>query len=152
MKKVFVLALVVATALVAVSCRSTPPVRAQAEASPEALAHLRDGLDYLETGDLDRALSAFTQAIRLSPGYARARFYRGIAHLEREEFAQAISDFTEMLRLSPDYADAYFNRGAAYFYQGEFERAISDFETVLRLDPEALDAGEWLEFLGLQDL
>ncbi len=65
------------------------------------------GNDYLEKGELDRAISEYDQAIQLDPNLAAAYIERGFAYIDKGEFNRAISDFDQAIQLNPDDAKAY---------------------------------------------
>jgi Flp pilus assembly protein TadD len=81
----------------------------------------------------DKAISDYTEAIRLRPDDADAYFLRGHAYYLKKEYDKAISDETEAIRLKPDYSAAYYTRGSAYKMQGELGRAKADLAKALEL-------------------
>jgi tetratricopeptide (TPR) repeat protein len=68
-------------------------------------------LDFYQTKDYDKAISDFTEAIKLDPNYAIAYFDRGMVYDETKDYDKAISDYTQAIRLDPFNFDAYNNRG-----------------------------------------
>jgi tetratricopeptide (TPR) repeat protein len=114
-------------------------LNSQKTATPamNAEAYFDRGLAFLGREN-DKAISDFTEAIRLDPNYALAYFNRGKAYIHQGSFDKAVSDFTQAIRLDPNYALAYFNRGKAYTYQNyqiADDNAMSDFTEAIRLDP-----------------
>jgi tetratricopeptide (TPR) repeat protein len=95
---------------------------------------------YIAKIEPDRAISGYTEAIRLNPAFARAYDGRGFARLQQGEHDRAISDFTEAIRLEPRFSVAHPWRGIAYRALGRLDEAVADFETVLRLNPSGRDA------------
>jgi tetratricopeptide (TPR) repeat protein len=69
------------------------------------------GNDLVARGDLDGAIAAYTEAIRLDPRSTTAYLGRGVARSRTGQFAEAIADATEAIRLDPRHAPAYRNRG-----------------------------------------
>ncbi len=125
-------------------CRSQvavpPPIASetsgvQSGAKNDAEAYYKSGNENYKKGDYDKAISDFTEAIRLKPKFAEAYNDRGAAY-PRKSADKAISDFTEALRLNPNYALAYYNRCVAYDEKGDYDKAISDCTEAIRLNPK----------------
>ena len=111
-------------------------------------AYFYRGLVYFSrnnSGDVDRAIADYTEAIRLDPNFARLHYYLGLAHMERYmerenawDIDRAIADYTEAIRIDPNFAWAHYDRGFSYMVRnntGDIDRAIEDFETALRINP-----------------
>jgi len=60
------------------------------------------GMYYLKTGEHDRALAQFNQAIRLSPQYLYAYRYRAETYEKKGELAAALADYRVALSIDPD--------------------------------------------------
>jgi tetratricopeptide (TPR) repeat protein len=95
-------------------------------AEDEAKAALDRGNAAIEKKEYDKAISDYTEAIRLKPDAADAYYNRGIAYDDKNEHDKAISDYTEAIRLKPDAASAYYNRGLAFREKSDYDKAISD--------------------------
>ena len=123
----------------------TAPVESQessarTESSPAEAAYNR-GKDHLLAGNYDSAIQAFTEAIRLNPGFSAAYNGRGIAYVYyRSEENRAIRDYTEAIRLNPNDANAYHLRGGLYAVQGKYDRAVQDYTEAIRIDPGDAEA------------
>lgn len=96
--------------------------------------YYQQGLDFYEQGNYDRAITSFTQALRVKQD-PDAYFNRGLAYYDKEDYTNAISDYTRSIGLTPQ-ADAYFNRALAYDYSDNPNGAMSDYTTAIRLNPE----------------
>lgn len=98
------------------------------------------GLALAASGQLDRAIDDYGQAIRLRPELADAYNNRGIAWRLKGNDARALEDFDRALGLKPGDVDALYNRGLALIGLGQYDRAIADFDAALRLQPDDVDA------------
>ena len=98
------------------------------------------GLSHQSSGELDRAIAAFTKAINFYPNFADAYFNRGFVYSQQGDFDPTIADYNRTIELKPDYADAYNNRGLAYKEQGDLNRAIVDFTRAIELKPDYTNA------------
>src|SRR5271165_1469487 len=101
----------------------------------DAKVNFDSGVTSLGKLDYNKAISEFTEAIRLDPTFAPAYLGRGNAHSNQGNLDEAIRDYCEAIRLDPNYAPAYNNRGVVYGRKGDFNKAISDFTEAIRLDP-----------------
>ncbi|MDR1811621.1 MAG: tetratricopeptide repeat protein, partial [Candidatus Fibromonas sp.] len=104
----------------------------------DAEAYYKRGVEYYEKKDYDKAISEFTEAIRLNPKYAEAYYIRGRMYILKEDYDIAISDLNEAIRLKRNYAEAYKMRGFTYRLKGDYDKAISDLNEAIRLNPKIL--------------
>jgi tetratricopeptide (TPR) repeat protein len=110
--------------------------KSQGEDSASLLIDIiTEGVAYLEKGQYDRAVSQFSKAVKVDPGYVDAYYNRGLAYYSKGEYDRAISDYTRAIELFPQDFDAYFNRGLAHYGKGEYDRAISDYTQVIAINP-----------------
>lgn len=84
-----------------------------------SIAYSNRGVAFANQGDIDRAISDFNEAIRLSPQDAVSYYNRGNAYRDQDDPARAIADYSEAIRLNPQYANAYYNRGLAHERLGD---------------------------------
>ena len=116
---------------------------AEAEAkrkAEEAKKAFEQGNAAVDSGNYDRAIADFNEAIRLNPSYALALGNRGLVYAKKDSYDRAIADFDEAIRLDPKYAIAFRGRGVAYGNKGDYDRAIADFTEAIRLDPKLAPA------------
>jgi tetratricopeptide (TPR) repeat protein len=101
-----------------------------------ASAAFNRGYVAFDKKEYDKAISDYTEAIRLKPDNAFAYNNRGYAYDAKKDYDKAISDYTEAIRLKPDYAISYNNRGNAYGAKKDYDKAISDYTEAIRLKPD----------------
>jgi tetratricopeptide (TPR) repeat protein len=107
------------------------------DGGPDAPAsHLSSGRRHLREGQLDSAISEFTQAIRLAPRSADAHAGRADAWREKEEWENAIADYLQALSLGRKDADTRAGLGRCRAEKGELDQAIGDLTEALRLSPK----------------
>ena len=105
------------------------------------------GQEAMDKDDLDAAIAAYSEAIKLDPKRTAAYLSRGWAYSEREEFEKAIADYNQAIRLDPKDAEAWCNRGLTIAKQGDFQKALPELNEALRLDPkltEGYSARGWV--------
>lgn len=88
----------------------------------------------------DQSIADYTEAIRLKPKDATARYDRGLAWLAKKDYDKAIIDFSSAIRLKPKYALAYYKRGNAWREKKEYDKAIADYTEAIRIDPKSAAA------------
>jgi tetratricopeptide (TPR) repeat protein len=114
--------------------------KADQEARARYSALVSQGNTDTNAGDLDRAIAAYSEAVRLDPKNAFAFANRGIAYSKKGDNDRAIADYDEAIRLNPTYALAFANRSVAYSNKGDYDRAIADSDEAIRLDPKYVPA------------
>ncbi len=109
------------------------PALAQPQAAREAFFK---GVIEGKSGDQQKAVEHFSEAIRIDSRFVLAYYNRGIAWQQLGKEQRAIEDYTQALRLAPRLADAYGSRGSAYENLGQFDQAIKDYGEAIRLAPK----------------
>jgi Flp pilus assembly protein TadD len=78
---------------------------------PNAATLIDRGTTRLRAGDLDGALAAFDEAIRLRPSSARAFLWRGRAWTQKGDLDRALDDFNQAIKFDPLNDQAFSGRG-----------------------------------------
>lgn len=93
-----------------------------------------EGLGWIayRTGDQSRALSAFNESLRHTPGYHNAHDGLGWVYLARRDPVRAEANFMAALKLAPSDRDA--RRGLAFvaYHRGEWGLAVERFQALLQ--------------------
>jgi Tfp pilus assembly protein PilF len=87
-------------------------------------------------GDLDKAMSAFGEALKLDPRDTEALYGRALIHVERSEWDPALADFDAVIKVRPGNAGAYHNRARAKDGKGDVDGAIADVTRAIQLNPQ----------------
>ncbi|RUW28025.1 MULTISPECIES: tetratricopeptide repeat protein [unclassified Mesorhizobium] len=95
---------------------------------------------WMDSGDNDRAMADYDNAIALDPNDADAYNDRGLIWLDKGENNSAINDFDRAIELDPGKASAYYNRGLAWAHKGDNARAIVDYSRAIELNPTYMQA------------
>jgi len=98
------------------------------------------------TGQYDKAIADFDEAIRLNPQDAPTYGNRGHAWYRKGDYDRAIADYGEAIRLNPLGADYYLVRGYTQFSLGRFAASLPDLTESLRLKPNQSYAIIWRYF------
>jgi tetratricopeptide (TPR) repeat protein len=101
-----------------------------------APAVMNRGSAYSASGDLDRALQDYNEAIRLDPRNAGAYVNRALALAHKGDVDAAMIDYAKAIALNPRQWQAYFNRAAELRDVGQLREAVDDLTKVMELNPE----------------
>jgi tetratricopeptide (TPR) repeat protein len=110
-------------------------IDAEANRKAEADRQRKEGEAAGRTGNYDRAVMNFNEAIRLNPNDAMAYYDRGLAYSHKDDQDRSIADYSEAIRLNPVFSMAFNARGNVYAKKGDFDRAMADFDEAIRLNP-----------------
>lgn len=83
---------------------------------------------------LDRAMSAFNEAIRLDRCYGRAIESRAMLLIYQGKLEEGIADYSRVIELEPRNDRALGGRARAYCRLGKTKEAMRDVKEALRLD------------------
>jgi Flp pilus assembly protein TadD, contains TPR repeats len=108
------------------------------DSEAEAIDLLNEGTRYAQANDYYNALEAYSNAIELNPGFAKAYFNRGLLLASRKRTRdRAIRDFNQAIELAPDFAEAYVGRGNVHDSYKARRRhlAIEDYAKAVEINP-----------------
>jgi tetratricopeptide (TPR) repeat protein len=93
------------------------------------------GQKHLLAGENDQAVSAYSEAIKISPEDNLLLVHRAVAHGRMKAYELAIADLDKAIERHPR-AVAFISRGAAYAGKQDDDHAIADYGEAIRLDPQ----------------
>jgi tetratricopeptide (TPR) repeat protein len=101
------------------------------------------GMEAHKAGQLEAAIAAYQQAIRLNPEFDAAYINLGLAYIQQNQFDQAQTMFEQALSL-PDRPEtpasihtvAHYNLAIILERQGQTEAAIAEVERALTITPD----------------
>ena len=129
----------------------------------DASAALAEGTIFLDTGEIDKAIDALSEAVKLDPDLALAWFRLGIAYAlaeKRDEtlpttspvessnkpakvkpnsekaFEKAVAAYKKMIAINAEDDVAHFNLGRAYNKLNEDENAAKSLKQAVKLKPD----------------
>jgi len=111
--------IIVLALIVTIGCATTAVEKTQE-------AYLDRGNSYYRSGEYQRAIKAYNQAIRLDPKFAMAYNNRGLAYGHKGQHDKAIADYNKAIEITPRDAEAYYNRGVACYYKREYDKTWKD--------------------------
>lgn len=98
--------------------------------------YLGKAQNYIDDGELDKALAEVEQAIEIAPNFSDAYFVQGLVYEAKEELENVLNAYTKAIELNPEHVGAYNNRGLIYQSMDDLEAAIADWSAAIDLDPE----------------
>jgi tetratricopeptide (TPR) repeat protein len=121
---------------------------ARADDSNKATESYNQGKEALQKGNLEQAIDAFTEAIRLDPKHTESYVGRGQAYLAKQMPDDASKDLDQAIQIDPKHAGAHSLRGFVYHeIKKDYEKAVKDYQAALQADPKAPNANNNLAWL-----
>ena len=94
------------------------------------------GHAYLHLDDGARAVSDFSEAIRLDPQEKYYFIGRATAYADQKDSAHSLADYNEALRLDPNYASGFYGRGLEEIAIGDKAKGDADIARAKAIDPD----------------
>ena len=109
---------------------------------PAASAGLlaQEGQAWHQANDIDRAYTAYSAALELTPRAAEIRIDRAMISADEGQYWKAIDDLNIALEVNRDSAEALVLRASAYRYVGVMELAFDDVSQALKINPDLPEA------------
>jgi tetratricopeptide (TPR) repeat protein len=98
------------------------------------------GIALAEQLDLNGGLTEFTEAARLSPSSAFARYHKGRALFNLTQYDEAKVETEAALQLKPDFSSALFLQALIERQLNHLERSIELFQQTITLEPNNAEA------------
>jgi tetratricopeptide (TPR) repeat protein len=98
------------------------------------------GIALLDEFQYDQAVAAFTEVIKLRPGYVDAFTNVGLTEIVWERYDSARTAIRKALTLDPNNARALYYDGLLQRRAGHTAQEISDFRKVVEMFPQSRDA------------
>ncbi|MDO8746157.1 MAG: tetratricopeptide repeat protein [Thermodesulfovibrionales bacterium] len=105
-----------------------------------AIDWFENGCVLVNSGNPQKAVEAFTKAIKLNPNNEKFYVFRGNAYGGVGNNNQAVKDIVKAIKLNPKYAKAYVSRGNAYLRSGSYQQAVKDYSMAVKLNPKHEEA------------
>ena len=98
------------------------------------------GVYYHKQGKSQVALSAYEQAVRLSPRFSEAWYGLGTVYWSLGNIDDAMEAWNHAVETKPDFASAHNNLGSAYAASGQYESAIEAYKKAVAIKPDYANA------------
>ncbi len=116
---------------------------------PSGMDNCNEGIEALDNGSYDLAITYFTKAIRQDSNLATAYALRANAYHNLGNYDAAIKDYTEAIRIvkptleelpKEQSAGLYNDRGLSYFLNNDFNHAMADYKKAIEIKPKYAEA------------
>lgn len=109
--------------------------------SENVLAQLAydDGMDYMNSGDLENAIAKFSKAVEIDPDFAFAWDNLGISHRKNKEYDKAINAYLKSLSIYEYGRLPLLNIAITYNLNKQYDKAINYYKKFIEVyeeDPE----------------
>ncbi len=124
-------------------------LRKQSPSNSTVKQKLDRGLTAYSQGEIELALTIFTEILAEQPDYIPALFNLAVIHKKKQELDRSLSYGERVLAIDPKYLDAHKLLADIYISKGEPQRAIGHYLQAIALNPDdrwlryALRGAEW---------
>lgn len=101
----------------------------------------------VQTSDLARAESLYTEVIKMAPEFSEGWNRRATVRYYQQDFEGSLDDIKQTLILEPRHFGAVWGLGMILGWKRDFSGAIIAFERLLEINPNARDARPRIEIL-----
>lgn len=105
-----------------------------------ATKHKNEGNTFVQQQQWSKAISCYSEAIKVFPYDAVFYANRGLCQLKLDNFYFAESDCSAAIQLDESYVKAYHRRATARMNLKQYKEARQDLEKVLKLEPSNKEA------------
>ena len=95
--------------------------------------YVNRGVEHMNAGELDCAMGACSEAIRLDSRFAAGYACRGSVLNGKDEYSKALKDYDYALSLQTENGDFYYNRAAVHDHLGNTDQALADLAKAIEL-------------------
>ena len=110
-------------------------------------ALMEDGRIAVQSSDLARAESLYSEVIEMAPEFSEGWNRRATVRYYQKDFEGSLDDIQQTLILEPRHFGAVWGLGMILGWKQDFSGAIIAFERLLEINPHARDARPRIEIL-----
>jgi protein O-GlcNAc transferase len=97
---------------------------------------LKLGNAHATLNQLDEALAAYQNVLKIKPDKAAAYTNIGVVYYQAGKFDEAVAQMQKALAIDPDDGDTYYMLGATYVQQQKLDEAEQAFNKAIELKPD----------------
>ena len=97
------------------------------------------GNAYFDTGQVDKAIEAYTKSLQLDPKNADVLTDLGVMYRRKDQPEKAVESFDRAIQIDPEHEIARFNKGVVLMHElNDPEGAVKAWEELLHVNPLAM--------------
>lgn len=97
---------------------------------------MQAGMALFKKGDLDGAISHFSEVLKLDPENLNAHVSIGLAFGYKQNFEEAIVHFRKAIKINPKTFEVYNSLAVALTHTGKVEEAIGQLKKAIEINPK----------------
>ncbi|KAK0039780.1 RNA polymerase II-associated protein 3 [Biomphalaria pfeifferi] len=113
----------------------------------ESLAEKEKGNEFYKSGQLDRAIEAYSKGLKFQPNDPLLLSNRAQSYLKLQKYTECDADCSLSLQYDPSYVKSYLRRSSARSALGRHAEAVDDLKQALEIEPTNQEAKKALERL-----
>lgn len=91
---------------------------------------------YFDTGQYQKAITAYTRSLELNPNNPNVLTDLGVMYRRTGQFQKALDSFNQAIQIDPKHQIARFNKGVVLFFDlNQKEEALKAWEELVSLNP-----------------
>jgi tetratricopeptide (TPR) repeat protein len=111
-----------------------------AASDAEITRRFEDAQSAFHAGELDRAITAYKDVLRLRPGLVEARMNLGLVYFSTGDYEHSSQEMVRVLEAKPSFAPATVILGVSYMKLGSPQRAVVPLRRAVHLTPSDREA------------
>lgn len=94
---------------------------------------------YFDTGNHQKAITAYTTSLALNPNNANVMTDLGVMYRRSGQPKKAIESFDKAAKIDPEHETALFNKGIVLMHDlNDLDGAINSWEELVKINPDAI--------------
>ncbi|HIB43468.1 MAG TPA: formylglycine-generating enzyme family protein [Nitrospina sp.] len=102
----------------------------------DAYAQFYLGVAFVNSGQHQKAIVPYKEAIRIKPDYADAHNNLSQIYFKLRRYQDAVASVKEAIRIQPDHVNSRIGLGMTYLELGQHQEAIDSLNEALRIKPD----------------
>lgn len=120
--------------------KPSPKPRLSRRRAARATGFYERGEQLRKSGQHERALNAYNDALAINPAYAEAYWGRCYGFSNLRQYNNAIAACDKALQNKPDYYEAWWSKGNALDALQRYEEALAHYDRALSIKPDFSEA------------